>query len=128
MTEDLRTSLLEEEPKPKASLSISAIISFISGIFTYLMLFFHSLIDIGFVVAMILSPVLAMLAVFTGHKAKRQIRNAAGNMHERNWQTPGCFLAISSSFLEFGFDPRILGLGGLISALGNLFGLNLKKL
>ncbi len=123
MTEDLRSSLLEEEPKPKATLSISAIISFISGIITYLMLFFHSLIDIGFVVAMILSPVFAMLAVFTGHKAKKQIRNATGIMRGKKLANIGLFLGYL--FLILGILALILaflGLGGLIKALGNLFG------
>jgi len=123
MTEDLRASLLEEQPKPKATLSISAIISFISGIVTYLMLFFHSLIDIGFVVAMILSPVFALLAVFTGHKAKKQIRNATGVMHGKKLANTGLFLGYL--YLILGILALILaflGLGGLITALRNLLG------
>jgi len=123
MTDDLRTSLLEEEPKPKASVSISAIVSFISGIITYLMLFFHSLIDINFIVAIIVSPVLAMLAVFTGHKAKKQIRNAVGIMHGKKLANIGLFLGYL--FLILGILVLILaflGLGGLVSALRSLFG------
>ena len=102
MTEDLR-NLIEEQPK--SSFSIQAILSVVTGILSYLLIFFHSLINMGFIVAAILAPISAVIAIFTGHKAKRR---DSRQQVSRGWAIPWLSLYHrGSSFL----DPCFVGLG-----------------
>ncbi len=122
MAEDLR-NLLEEQPKPKTTVSIQAIVSFATGILSYLLIFFHSLIDMGFILALILAPVTAVIAIITGHRAKKQIRHADTNMRGTKLASIGLFLGYLYIILAvLVLILALLGLGGLITALRSLLG------
>jgi amino acid permease len=122
MTEDLR-NLIEEQPSPKKTTSIQAIFSFITGILAYLILFFHSLINMGFILAIILAPISAVIAIFTGHKAKKRIRHSDGTV--RGSKIAGIGLFLGYLFIIVTILVLILaliGLGGLIAAIKSLLG------
>jgi hypothetical protein len=122
MAEDLR-NLLEEQPKPKTTVSIQAIVSFVTGILSYLLIFFHSLIDMGFILALILAPITAVIAIITGHRAKKQIRHADTNMRGTKLASIGLFLGYLYVILAvLVLILALLGLGGLITALRSLLG------
>ncbi len=120
MTEDLR-NLIEEQPK--SSFSIQAILSVVTGILSYLLIFFHSLINMGFIVAAILAPISAVIAIFTGHKAKRKIRQSGGAIHGSKLAGVGLFLGYLYIIVAVLFlILALLGLGGLIAAIKSLIG------
>jgi amino acid permease len=122
MTEDLR-KLIEEQPNPKSSFSIHALLSIVTGILSYLLIFFHSLIDMGFIVAVILAPISAVIAIFTGHKAKRKIRHSEGTIRGSKLAGVGLFLGYLYIIVAVLFVIlALLGLGGLVAAIKSLLG------
>lgn len=122
MTEDLR-NLIEEPPTPKTSFSIQAIISVVTGILSYLLIFFHSLINMGWIVAVILAPISAVIAIFTGHKAKRKIRQSDGTIRGSKLAGVGLFLGYLYVIVAvLVLILALLGLGGLIAAVKSLLG------
>jgi hypothetical protein len=98
------------------------VVSLVTGALSYLLIFFHSLINMSFLVSAILAPITAIAAIITGHSSKKQIRNAGGEMAGKKMANAGLilgyiYLAICILLLVL----AILGLSPIISGLGGLF-------
>lgn len=70
-------------------ISFFAIGSTLTGALSYLLIFFHNLIDMGFLWAAILAPISALIAIITGIKGKSEIRKADGNMSGKKLANAG---------------------------------------
>jgi hypothetical protein len=79
------------EPSQK-QFSFYALSSTIAGALSYLLIFFHSLIDMSFIWAAILAPITAIVAIITGTRGKREIRKAEGNMSGKKLANAGLIL------------------------------------
>lgn len=98
------------------SLSIFAIISLIAGIGTYV--WFIAMIGSKPVIAFIVAPILALVAIISGHKARGQIKNYIGDMKGKPLANIGLILG----YLLFliGIVIVVLLVMG-VSALAGLF-------
>lgn len=115
MESDLR------ESKTHHGISVSAIISAASGVLTYLLLFFHSLINMRLELAVFLAPIPALAAIITGHKAKRQIRRSAGGLRGKKLANTG--LTLGYIYILTGLILFLLVIVGLISGISGILGL-----
>jgi len=86
-----QTPIVPSERTPK-KINIMAIGSTITGALAYLLLFFHSLVDMSFLTAAILAPISSIVAIFTGHRAKRLIRRSDETMSGRKLANTGLAL------------------------------------
>ena len=94
MTEELAPVTIEnksQEPAPK-KLNGSALLSMITGILTYLWLPITALLDISGWLAVVLSPISALVAVIAGGKAKRMIRKSEGGLSGKKMANAGLWL------------------------------------
>ncbi len=111
----------EPEVPSHKGFSILSVVSLITGALSYLLIFFHSLINMSFLVSAILAPISALVAIFTGHSSKRQIRRADGTMSGKKLANAGLimgyiYIAICVLILVL----VILGVTSLVSGLGQL--------
>ncbi len=124
MTEEL-VPLQENEPKeiqePVNKVNTPALVSMIGGILTFLWLPITSLLNISGWLAVVLSPISALVAVIAGARAKKNIRLSQGELSGRKMANAGLWLGwifIIGTLLLI-----ILGftvLGGLIGWVGGL--------
>lgn len=117
MTEELS---VQKTPK---KLNLSALVSLVSGILSYAILFFHSLIDMKLILALFLAPITALLAIFAGSRAKRLIRKSDGLMGGKKMANTGLWLGwiyIIGIILLIVLAVTIFG--GLVSGLNSLLG------
>lgn len=122
MVEELR-ELINKQPEPVKKLSLAALISFISGIATYVVIFFYNLLKIKFLPALVIATLFALLAIFTGHLARRKIRRGDGFL-------TGVVLAdidlalgyILIILLILFLVLTLIGVGGLITTIRGFFG------
>lgn len=110
-----------QESKARKGISVSAIISAISGVFTYLLLFFHSLINMKLELAFFLAPIPALAAIITGHKAKRQIRRSAGQLKGKKLANTG--LILGYIYILTGVILFLLVIVGVVSGISGIVGL-----
>jgi len=107
----------------KKGFSVYAIVSAITGVLTYLLIFLHSLVDMSFIAAAILAPISALVAIFTGHRAKREIRRSDGNLGGKKLANTGLTLGyIYIIIVVLILVLAVLGVGSLISNITNLLG------
>lgn len=119
MTDDLR-NLLEEQPKTRNTISISAIVSLITGIGTYV--WFFAMIGKHAILTLAFTPIIAIITIIFGHKAKRQIRKSSGSVKGKKLANIGLFLGylcIAIGVITL-IIIAIIG-GSLISILQSLF-------
>ena len=124
MTEEL-VPQQENEPKeiqePVKKVNTPALVSMIGGILTFLWLPITSLLNTSGWLAVVLSPISALVAVIAGARAKRNIRQSQGELPGRKMANAGLWLGwifIIGTILLI-----ILGftvLGGLIGWVGGL--------
>jgi hypothetical protein len=86
-----KTETTEIQPGNK-KFSITALISLISGILTYALIILHSLINMKFLLAAILAPITAVIAISTGFHARRQIRKSEGLYTGKKMANTGLWL------------------------------------
>lgn len=113
---------LEVQKTPK-KINISALVSLVSGILSYALLFFHSLIDMKLTLALFLAPITALIAIFTGARAKRLIRRSGGLVGGKKMANTGLWLGwiyIIGIILLIVLAVTIFG--GLVSGLNSLLG------
>lgn len=91
MTDNIR-DLIEPEPKVKKSFSFLAVLSFLTGILAYLIYLLPLLSDLKLIFAMILSPISALVAILTGHKAKKKMRNKEALVKGKGFANTGLLL------------------------------------
>lgn len=120
MTTDLPTNTEQS----KNRFSFYALASTVTGVLSYLLIFFHSLIDMSFLWAAILAPISALIAIITGHRGKREIRKAEGIVTGRKLANTGLILgyiyfAICILLLAAVIFGLVKGFEGL-SQLGNM--------
>jgi hypothetical protein len=118
MTDDIR-SLLEEQPKPKTTISIFAILSLVAGIGTYV--WFITMIGDKPWLTLILGPVIALIAILTGHMAKKRIRNSINIVKGKKLANTG--LVLGYIYFLIGILLLVLSLvigSGIISAISSL--------
>ncbi len=117
MTDDL------EVQQSSKKINIPALISMVSGILSYALLFFHSLIDMKLTLALFLAPITALIAIFTGARAKRLIRQGDGLVGGKKMANTGLWLGwiyIVGIILLIVLAVTIFG--GLVSGINSLFG------
>lgn len=111
-----------ERPTPKR-LTFSALVSFLSGILTYLLLFFHSLVDMKLLLAIFLAPFTALIAIIAGSRAQRMIRRSEGQLGGKKLAAIGMWLG----FIYLGLCVLLIVLavvifGGLVSGITGILG------
>ncbi len=121
MNDEIRNQVIDEELTPKPTLSIKAIVSFLAGLGTYVWFF----IEIGSkpILTLIVAPVIALIAIITGHGSKRDIRKSGDIMKGKKFANAG--LALGYIYLLLGVVVlAILSIvaGGILSAISGLFG------
>lgn len=109
----------ELEQKPSKTLSLYAVLSLIAGIGAYV--WFFSMIKSQTLLAFILAPVIALLAIITGHKARRQIRHYIGTMKGKKLANYGLFLGYF--LILVGVLIVVLVSLGVLSGIMAIFGL-----
>lgn len=117
MTDDL------EVQQSSKKINIPALISMVSGILSYALLFLHSLIDMKLTLALFLAPITALIAIFTGARAKRLIRQGDGLVGGKKMANTGLWLGwiyIVGIILLIVLAVTIFG--GLVSGINSLFG------
>jgi len=117
MTEDLAVQ------KTSKKFNISALVSLVSGILSYALLLFHSLIDMKMVLALFLAPITALIAIFTGAHAKRLIRKGNGLVGGKKMANTGLWLGwiyIIGIILLTVLAVAIFG--GIVSGINSLLG------
>ncbi len=112
----------EPSAQPQKGFSFLSIVSLITGALSYVLIFFHSLMHMNFLVAAILAPISSLAAVITGHNSKKQIRHAGGEMAGKKLANAGLILG----YLYFGICILILvlaivGVSSVVSSLGQFF-------
>jgi len=105
--------------KPKKALSFSAVISFIFGIGTFV--WFFTMVSEKPVLTYITTLVIALIAVFTGHQAKHQIRTNAPAVNVKGKHIANFGLMLGYLFLLFAVFIVALDLMGIVTVKG-LFG------
>lgn len=117
MTDEITT------PQPGKQLNITALVSMISGILTYAFYIFGSLVDINFILAAILAPITAIIAIITGSVAKRKIRQSDGSLGGTKMANTGLWLGWIYLIICVIVIVLMLVIGGaVISSLSGLFG------
>ncbi len=115
------TDLVPEGTAKK--LNFSALLSLLSGIVAYLLLFFHSLVEIKTLLALILAPLFALIAVFSGARAKRLIRRGEGRVSGKKMANAGLWLGWIYILLSILLVVLTLVIaGGIVSGINQLFG------
>ncbi len=110
---------IEPGQKPSKALSIYAVISLVAGIGAYV--WFIAMIKPHPWLALILSPIISLLAVISGHKARHQIRHYIGVMKGKKLANYG--LLLGYFLILVGVAIIVLVLTGVISAITAIFGL-----
>lgn len=122
MSDDIR-KLIEPEPKaePRKIISIPAIISFIAGLGTYV--WFFAMIGSKAVLTLALAPIIAFVAIFSGYKAKAQMRQTSDVILGKKFANIG--MALGYIYIAVGILLLVIVLivgVGVISNIANLFG------
>jgi hypothetical protein len=81
-----------EIQKPNNQFNGTALVSMISGILTYIWLPITALLDVSGWLAIILSPISALVAVITGSRAKKLIRSSQGQISGKKMANAGLWL------------------------------------
>ena len=109
--------------QPEKKVSLRAAFSLGTGIFSYLVLFFHSLVNLDLIWAVLLAPISAIAAVATGQQARRQIKASNGTLTGIKMAHTGLVLGwiylIASMVL---IVLALLLFGGLVAGLAHLLG------
>jgi len=105
--------------KPKKALSFSAVISFLFGIGTFV--WFFTTVSSKPVFTYIVTLIIALIAVFTGHQAKHQIRTSAPAINVKGKHMANYGLMLGYLFLLFAVFVVALDLMGIVTVKG-LFG------
>jgi hypothetical protein len=117
MTEELAVQ------KTNKKFNLSALISMVSGILSYALLLFHSLIDMKMILALFLAPITALIAIFTGGHAKRQIRKSNGLVSGKKMANAGLWMGwiyiIGIILLTV---LAVVIFGGIVSGINSLLG------
>lgn len=117
MTEELAVQ------KTSKKFNVSALISLVSGILSYALLLFHSLIDMKMVLALFLAPITALIAIFTGAHAKRLIRKGNGLVGGRKMANTGLWLGwIYIIGIVLLIVLAVVIFGGIVSGINSLLG------
>ena len=124
MTEDLvpKEEAVEVQKDHKNFIP-AALISLLSGVLAYLLLFFHSLINIKTILALFLAPIPALLAIFSGARAKRLIRKGDGLVTGKKMANTGLWLGwiyivVTVLFIVL----AVVIAGGLVTGINQLLG------
>jgi len=108
---------------PKKGFSLLSVASFVTGLLSYLLIFFHTPLKMSFLVAAILAPISALAAVVTGHKSKHQIRHAEGEMSGRKLANTGLVLGyVYLAICVLLVILAIVGVSSVISGIGQIIG------
>lgn len=105
--------------KPKKALSFSAVISLLFGIGTFV--WFFTMVSEKPLLTYITTLVVALIAVFTGHQAKHQIRTNAPAINVKGKHMANYGLMLGYLFLLFAVFVVALDLMGIVTIKG-LFG------
>jgi hypothetical protein len=109
--------------KTSKKFNVSALISLVSGILSYALLLFHSLIDMKMILALFLAPITALIAIFTGSRAKRLIRKSDGLLGGKKMANTGLWLGwiyiIGIVLLTI---LAVVIFGGIVSGINSLLG------
>ncbi|PKN97666.1 MAG: hypothetical protein CVU42_15355 [Chloroflexi bacterium HGW-Chloroflexi-4] len=109
--------------KTHKKFNFSALFSMISGILSYALLLFHSLIDMKMILALFLAPITAFIAIFTGAHAKHLIRKSEGLVGGKKMANTGLWLGwiyiIGIILLTV---LAVVIFGGIVSGINSLLG------
>ncbi len=70
----------QPETQGKTEFSVLALVSTLTGALSYILVLFHSAINMHFLTALILAPISALAAIITGHRSCRQISRSNGTV------------------------------------------------
>ena len=122
MSEEI-TAPQNETPLASKKLCVPAMVSMISGILTWMLIFFHSLIDMSFLASIIIAPITALIALFTGANAKRKIRRSDGLLTGKKMANTGLWLGWIYILICVLIAVLVLILGAeIINGISNLLG------
>jgi len=111
---------MEQVPAVKKT-SSAAIVSLVTGIFSWVVLFFHDAVNVALIPALIIAPISALIAVIFGIRGRHQVRDGGGAVTGKVMANVGMILGWV--YLIIGIILLalvILGLTTLIGSLGNL--------
>jgi hypothetical protein len=91
MSTELPASAQPQEPAKKG-FSFLALVSMLTGALTYFFVFFHSLIHMKMLLALILAPISALAAILSGHRAHRQIKQSNGTLGGKKYVRAGLIM------------------------------------
>jgi hypothetical protein len=121
MTDNIR-DLIEPEPKVKKTFSLLAVFSFLTGILAYLIYLFPLLSDFKLIFAVILSPISALIAIITGHKARKKMRNKEALVKGKGFANIGLMLGyIYFALAIIALALVIAGASSILKLVGGLF-------
>jgi Ca2+/Na+ antiporter len=112
-----------EETPTKKGFSILALVSLLTGILSYFLVFFFKLIHLNGVLALVLAPISALAAIITGHKSRRQIKRSDIQLSGKKLANTG--LILGYVFLVLGIIIIVVAVliaGSFISGVSHIFG------
>lgn len=115
-----QTPVVNPEPTGKR-LSVSALVSTITGAFTYVIYLLAAIFDFSAIWALILAPISAIVAIVSGHKGKREIRRSDDMVTGKKLANAG----LTMGYIYIGICILIvvlliLGVAGIASYFNNL--------
>ena len=119
---------LENSPAPltetpaKKGFSFLALVSLITGAFSYFLVLFAKLIHLNYVLALILAPVSALIAIITGHRSHHQIKASDGALAGKKLSKWGLILGYLYFILGIlVIVVIVLITGNLVHGISSLF-------
>jgi hypothetical protein len=106
---------------PNKRFSFYALASTITGVLSYLLIFFHSLAKMSFIWAAILAPISALIAIITGHKGRHEIVQSDGMVTGKKLAHTGLVLGyLYYAICIILIVAVVLGAAALANYLSNL--------
>lgn len=112
-----------EEAPAKKGFSILALVSTLTGVLSYFLVFFFKLIHLNGFLALVLAPISALAAIITGHRARRQIKHSDIQLSGKKLANTG--LILGYVFIILGIIIIVVAVliaGSFISGVSHIFG------
>jgi hypothetical protein len=119
---------IENTPQPapetptQQGFSILALVSTLTGALSYFLILFAKLIHLNYILALILAPISALIAIITGHSSHRQIKLSEGTLGGKKLSRAG--LIMGYLYFALGILAIVLIIlitGNLIHSISGLF-------
>ena len=118
MSSDLTPQSQVEAPAKKG-FSVLALVSTLTGALSYLLVLLHNLVHMSAIVALILAPISALVAIITGHRSHHQIKQSNGELSGIKLSRAGLIMGyLYYALIIIGLVLLVLGAAGLAKLIG----------